>query len=146
MKQILKKLFYYNKVRYFFVILLGFCLDFSIALFMRWMFDMPLITSTSIGFLAALVLNYFLFETWVYQNSRKSLSIKRFLLTSLAALLTLLVRWVVLLTLAFLLSYGLLWDALMLLVAAFTSMVLNYIIISRIFTSEPANDMSDGIQ
>lgn len=71
--------------RYGAVILLGFGVDFGITLALSRLVGLQLELSAAVGLLVALVLNYNLFEFWVFRSEGSAFSADRLLKTGLAA-------------------------------------------------------------
>ena len=79
-------------VRYGAVVLFGFGIDFGLTLALSQQIALPLELSAAIGFLAAVVFNYVLFEFWVFGGDGSAFSATRVLRTALAAMTALGVR------------------------------------------------------
>jgi putative flippase GtrA len=78
--------------RYLAVVVVGFGVDLGLALGLRELFGLPLALAAAGGFMAALALNYLLFETWAFRRDRTTLSFRRMAATAASALTALGVR------------------------------------------------------
>jgi putative flippase GtrA len=72
-------------VRYATAVLFGFGVDFGITLALSRLIGLYLELSAAIGFLAALAINYILFEFWVFRSESSAVSAARASQTLLAA-------------------------------------------------------------
>lgn len=123
--------------RYLIVVAIGFGIDLGLALILNRVFGVDLTLAAATGFTAALLLNYLLFESWAFPQRQIRLSVRRLLATLASAVITLVVRLIAVTGLGLLVdaSHGRM-AAVVLVLAAGLSLVVNWVLISRIFARE----------
>lgn len=122
------------RLRYLGVVVVGFGVDLGVTLALAESIGAPLLVSASTGFVTALVLNYLLFEFWVFAGERSRLSWSRLGATLASAAIALAARLAVIEVARRAIGEdGLIRTTGLVLVGAGVSMVVNYLVVSRAF-------------
>lgn len=120
--------------RYLAVVIVGFVVDLAVTLTLNRMLGLPLTPSAGAGFGLALGLNYLLFEFWVFRRSERRLSAGRLGATAVSSLIALSGRLIVVEGLSRLVGTdSALRAAGIVLAGALASMMINYLLVSRVF-------------
>lgn len=128
-----------RSLRYAAIILLGFGVDYLLALALVRVAGLGLAAAAAAGFGAGLVLNYALFELWAFRSDRVGFSWARFGGTAGIALLALGVRLGVVTLLSALARDPVALAPGIFIAAAAASALVNYVLVNRLFRgrSEP---------
>jgi len=124
-------------LRYLFVIACGFAIDILVAVVSASYLGVDRRVATAMGLSAGLITNYLLFEYWAFRKDTSKFSVKRFSATVAAGLIALAVRLAIIGAIAPLIERGLVADAMVFFAAAGGSMLVNLLIVSRIFRGRP---------
>jgi putative flippase GtrA len=125
-----------RRLRYFAAVLVALVVDLSVAMALRALLGAPLVAAAAGGFVVATAVNYAAFEFWAFRRADARFSVKRLAGTYMSALGAMAVRLVAVLLLEFLPGEGALLDLGRLGAAATVSFVVNYLIVSRVFTAK----------
>ena len=124
-------------LRYLFVVACGFAIDIMVAVISASYLGIDRRVATAIGFAAGLIANYLLFECWAFRQTTSRFSVKRFSATAVAGLVALAVRLVIVSAISPLIGRGPVADAMVFFAAAGGSLLVNLLIVARIFRSRP---------
>jgi putative flippase GtrA len=117
------------------VVVVGFGIDLGLALILHRWFGLDLKLSAAGGFGAALAANYLLFETWAFRTPASRLSLRRLGATAASALIALGVRLAAIAGLTlWIRASDMLTAAAILVAAAALSLLVNWVLVSRIFS------------
>lgn len=119
--------------RYGIVVLLGFCIDFTLSMALFQIFGLTLQICAAIGFINALLFNYILFEHWVFRREGSGVSVLRFTQTSLSAAVAMTVRMGVITFLGLFVGRTFLGAAATFFASASASFLVNYFFLQRVF-------------
>lgn len=122
-----------GKLAYLAVIVAGFVVDFSVTMAMSRLASVPLEGAAVTGFLVALLVNYVLFEFWAFRAEGARFSGPRLIKTMASAGVALTVRISVIYALGRLLGNSAIEAALMYAAAVAASLVVNFVLLSRVF-------------
>jgi putative flippase GtrA len=121
-------------VRYLAVVVTGFAADLGLALALNRLAGLDLTLAAAGGFVGALLLNYLMFELWVFRADRAALSARRLAATAGSAVIALAVRLAAVAGLGALIQpEGAVVTAGVLIIAAGLSLIVNWALVSRIF-------------
>lgn len=127
--------------RYLAVLVIGFAADLGLALMLNRVLGLDLTLAAAGGFVGALLLNYLLFEVWVFRADRATLSARRLAATAGSAAIALGVRLAAVAGLeALVRPQGAVVTAAVLIVAAGLSLIVNWALVSRIFARSRDRD------
>lgn len=127
--------------RYLAVVVIGFGADLGLALALNRLAGLDLTLAAAGGFVGALLLNYVLFETWVFRAERAAFSMRRLVATAGSAVIALGVRLAAVAGLEALLQpNGTVLTAGVLIVAAGLSLIVNWALVSRVFARSSASN------
>lgn len=127
--------------RYLAVLVIGFAADLGLALALNRLLGLDLTLAAGGGFVGALLLNYLLFEVWVFRADRAALSARRLAATAGSAAIALGVRLAAVAGLeALVRPQGAVVTAAVLIVAAGLSLIVNWALVSRIFARSRDRD------
>lgn len=130
--------------RYLAVVVAGFLFDLAITLTLNRFVGLPLTLSAAIGFALVLGLNYLLFEFWVFQRGERAMSAGRLGATVASSLIALSARLIVVEGLSRVAgTESALRAATVVLAGAAASMMVNYLLVSRVFRRTEAS--ADGL-
>ncbi|KPF78629.1 hypothetical protein IP78_10790 [Brevundimonas sp. AAP58] len=123
--------------RYLAVVVVGFGIDLGLALILNRWIGLDLTLAAAGGFVAALLTNYLLFETWAFGTGESRLSLRRLAATAASALIALGVRLTAIAGLTlWMRASDTLTAAAILVAAAALSLLVNWTLVSRIFSRE----------
>lgn len=122
-----------SRLRYAATIVVGFAIDLGVGMALRTLLGAPLVAAAAGGFLIAVAANYALFEAWVFRRPDARFSAARLLQTYASALGALAVRLAAVFVLGFAPGEGAFADLARLGAAAGLSLVVNYLVLSRVF-------------
>ncbi|WP_029414754.1 GtrA family protein [Brevundimonas bacteroides] len=126
-----------RNARYMAVVVVGFGIDLGLALVLNRWVGLDLKLAAAGGFVAALIANYLLFETWVFRANNSRLSVLRLMATAASALIALGIRLAAITGLTRWISPSdALTAAAILVAAAALSLLVNWALVSRIFNRE----------
>lgn len=127
-----------SRAAYLAVIVIGFGVDFGITLALARLAEVALPVAAVAGFLTALVLNYLLFEFWAFRSEGSGFSLARFAKTAASAAVAISVRLMVISSLGLLVSDSLFEDVFRVGAGAAVSLVVNFMLVSRVFRPRQA--------
>lgn len=120
--------------RYLAVAVIGFAADLGLALALNRLLGLDLTLAAGGGFVGALLLNYLMFEFWVFRADRAALSARRLAATAGSAVIALAVRLAAVAGLGALIQpEGAVVTGGVLIIAAGLSLIVNWALVSRIF-------------
>jgi putative flippase GtrA len=124
-------------VRYLGAVVTGFGIDLGLALVLNRWIGLDLTLAAAGGFVAALLVNYLLFEAWVFQSPDSRFSLRRLAATGASALIALSIRLATIAGLTlWIRAPDTLTTAAILVAAAALSLLVNWVLVSRIFNRE----------
>lgn len=130
---------------YFCAVCIGFVIDISVSLTVRWFFSVSLPWAMVPGFLTGSLVNYVLFEFVVFKGRAPHFSIKRLAQTAGSASLAIAVRAIILVLLGYITLSGLIFDAAKLGVASCVSFLVQYLMVSWIFAANSSERRENHI-
>lgn len=122
-------------LKYCAVIFIGFGIDFGITLALTIQFKLTVTVAVIIGYLSALIINYTLFEYWVFKRDSAMFSPPRLFQIFIASIVALLVRIGVIKFAEHLLGKTPIEIMVLLLLAAGASMLVNFLLVRLVFST-----------